>query len=123
MFQLLDASGPDRLTMQLFSMSEEIMELSAALQSAYVQYSSHYTPTVKGQVVAARFTDMQWYRAAVEEIKTGQAVVRFIDYGNTETVTAANMAELKPEMMQYAIQGVVCALSGVVMAQGWWAFC
>ena len=30
-----------------------------------------------------------------------------------------NMAELKPEMMQYAVQGIVCALSGVVMAQGW----
>ncbi|ETN74249.1 nuclease-like protein [Necator americanus] len=51
----------------------------------------------RGDVCAAPFSvDGLWYRAKVESVRSGQAEVLFIDYGNREAVPASSLAQLPP---------------------------
>ncbi|KAK6047272.1 nuclease-like protein [Cooperia oncophora] len=53
----------------------------------------------RGDLCAAPFSvDGLWYRAKVESIRSGQAEVLFVDYGNVtrETVAASSLAQLPP---------------------------
>ncbi|KAK6026184.1 tudor domain protein [Ostertagia ostertagi] len=51
----------------------------------------------RGDLCAAPFSvDGLWYRAKVESIRSGQAEVLFVDYGNRETVPAPSLAQLPP---------------------------
>ncbi|KAI1286752.1 Nuclease domain-containing protein [Halotydeus destructor] len=50
---------------------------------------------VKGDVCAAKFSaDQQWYRARIDKTLPSGAQVTFIDYGNKESVTNADLAPL-----------------------------
>ncbi|KAJ1367861.1 hypothetical protein KIN20_028869 [Parelaphostrongylus tenuis] len=49
----------------------------------------------RGDLCAAPFSvDGLWYRAKVESIRSGQAEVLFIDYGNREVVPASSLTQL-----------------------------
>ncbi|VDO09781.1 unnamed protein product [Haemonchus placei] len=51
----------------------------------------------RGDLCAAPFSvDGLWYRAKVESVRSGQAEVLFVDYGNRETVPATSLAQLPP---------------------------
>jgi staphylococcal nuclease domain-containing protein 1 len=55
-----------------------------------------YTPTQKGEIVAAKFSaDRQWYRAKVLKVNSPQDIeILFIDYGNVEKTKAKDLAKL-----------------------------
>lgn len=53
-----------------------------------------YTPR-RGDICAAKFTvDDEWYRVKVEKVQGGNATVRYIDYGNRETLPVVRLASL-----------------------------
>lgn len=53
-----------------------------------------YTPR-RGEICAAKFTvDDEWYRVKVEKVQAGNATVRYIDYGNRETLPVVRLASL-----------------------------
>uniref|UniRef100_A0A6G1S696 Nuclease domain-containing protein 1 n=1 Tax=Aceria tosichella TaxID=561515 RepID=A0A6G1S696_9ACAR len=55
-----------------------------------------YTPTQKGEIVAAKFSaDRQWYRAKVLKVNSPQDIeILFIDYGNVEKAKAKDLVKL-----------------------------
>jgi endonuclease YncB( thermonuclease family) len=89
-----------------------LTELSAAFAGCNFEGLPEYTPEPPKdkkdpkEMIAGRFTvDGNWYRAEVirflptkAENETPQFELRYIDYGNTEIVTAANIRKLPPEI-------------------------
>lgn len=78
------------------------------------------TPLHVGDVMAAMFTeDDTWYRASVSGVNPdGSVNVMFIDYGNSETISKADVSKrvrhLGKELQRYPVmRGVVCSLSRV----------
>lgn len=69
-----------------------------------------------GDLVTARFSaDGQWYRAKVRRSNpvTKQAEVVYVDYGNSETVSHANLRPLAPQFKSLPSQAKEAALSFV----------
>lgn len=53
-----------------------------------------YTPK-RGDICAAKYSvDDQWYRAKIEKVQGSYVSIRYIDYGNQETVTSTRLAAL-----------------------------
>lgn len=68
-----------------------------------------------GQLIAARFIkDNMWYRARVIDIRQSLPVVRFVDYGNTQSTTNANMCAIADDLIAYPARSVLCSLHGYV---------
>jgi len=68
-----------------------------------------------GNFVLAQFTEDQgWYRAVITKILQGgsKAEVRYIDYGNTETLPVSELRCLPPEFGVLPSQAVRCCLEG-----------
>lgn len=66
-----------------------------------------------GQPCAAKFSeDGVWYRARVESFAgDGQILVWFVDYGNKELRTRADVKLLRPQFFDLPIQALKCALA------------
>ena len=115
----MDASAPDCISVQVMTMAQEIADLFQALQTAYANHVGKHLPGQPGEVLAAKFSlDQCWYRAVVNQIQGETCKVRFIDYGNIETVQADSLAPLKSEFLKYPVQAVCCALVDVVLKDG-----
>ncbi|KAH9503258.1 hypothetical protein Btru_068600 [Bulinus truncatus] len=54
-----------------------------------------------------------WYRCVVQEIKGSKAVIKYIDYGNTEVKRADELYPLLPERMLMPVRLIKCKLHGV----------
>ena len=70
----------------------------------------------EGMSVCAKFTeDEAWYRSTVEKIIEDQYVVRFIDYGNTDTVSSSSLANIPEGLDVESIPAFACKcrLSGL----------
>ena len=68
-----------------------------------------------GQLVAARFIeDNMWYRARVIDVSQSIPVVRFVDYGNTQSTTNANMRAVTDDLIVHPARCVLCSLHGFV---------
>lgn len=58
--------------------------------------SGSFTPK-RDDLCAAKFSeDEEWYRAKVIKVEKNQATIKYIDYGNTETVPFTRLAFLPP---------------------------
>ncbi|KFQ13674.1 Tudor domain-containing protein 6, partial [Leptosomus discolor] len=110
-------SDPRHIYCQLQSMSQEIRCLSDTMGHAYDQWEQDLLPKV-GSPCAARGVDAKWYRALLLELIAGEqdqqgALVIFVDYGRTETVTRANLRHLPVECFRMPVVTYACALQGV----------
>ena len=75
-----------------------------------------------GNVCCAQFSeDRLWYRAALEEQTASSLTVRFIDYGNTETLPVNKVKILKEDFLCVPPLAIQCSLYGVkpVGSQYW----
>lgn len=69
-----------------------------------------YNPK-RGDICAAKYSvDDQWYRAKVEKVQGSNVSIRYIDYGNKETVQSTRLASLpaiyaneKPFAVEYSL--------------------
>ncbi|XP_040342448.1 tudor domain-containing protein 1 isoform X3 [Herpailurus yagouaroundi] len=68
-----------------------------------------------GQLCCAPFAgDGNWYRALVKEIlPAGNVKVHFVDYGNTEEVTADELQMIPSKFLKLPCQGIRCWLADI----------
>ncbi|CAH1253582.1 TDRD6 [Branchiostoma lanceolatum] len=111
-----DARGPGDFTCQLpesfdliDTIAEELQNLS---QTAKEVRSCEIKPS---KACMAKFSeDNCWYRAKVSSLSTtGDVKVRFVDFGNTETVSANVLKELNPRMAEIPAQSIECSLPNI----------
>ncbi|KAK3752727.1 hypothetical protein QZH41_018695 [Actinostola sp. cb2023] len=67
-----------------------------------------------GKPCLCRFSeDDEWYRAEVLECKDEQFVVKYIDYGNTESVDASRISLISDALLSLPAQAIKCSLLDV----------
>ncbi|XP_067666250.1 tudor domain-containing protein 7B-like [Haliotis asinina] len=70
----------------------------------------------KGTFCAALYTeDERWYRAEVLDITAQSVQVKFLDYGNTETVPVSSIRQLPETTASIAAQAIPCALYSIIV--------
>ncbi|XP_038049256.1 staphylococcal nuclease domain-containing protein 1-like [Patiria miniata] len=75
---------------------EKFMEQLRAEIAAAPPLPGAFTPK-KGDVCVAKFVDGEWYRARVQKVyNKDKILVFFLDYGNSDVVTAANIGAMPP---------------------------
>ncbi len=123
-FQLIvsEAVSPAELYVQLATPENATLldKLSTDLND---KFSSHppvplRTPPSKGSFFAAKFSDGLWYRAEVLSVSGTSCEVRFVDYGNTDTVQLQNMAACPEEFLSVPCFAIQCSLDSVVSPNG-----
>lgn len=79
---------------------DELMDAISTHFTAHPPLGGAHTPKA-GEVCAAKFTlDDGWYRARVLKLEPGKNVtVLYIDYGNSETLSASRLASLPPQFV------------------------
>jgi len=84
--------------MTLFDRESDLAALAEALKAAYpsdcVQMATKLTDLKLGDFVEVIFQE-HWYRAVIRELTNDQAVVFFLDYGNSEKLTCQDLANKK----------------------------
>ena len=70
------------------------------------------TSLTTGKPVCAIFSeDNSWYRGEIiMAVDASSALVRFVDYGNSETVGMTSMREISADLLKEPKYGVVCSL-------------
>lgn len=90
-------------------------ELNAHFQSNPPVPPSSVQPLAKGAVCCARFSeDEMWYRAEILDVPSeGSYRVRFVDFGNTDTVPLASVAPCPEKFLTTPVVAIRCALNGI----------
>ena len=97
----------------------QLESVMSVMQDLYTSSGKSFQPVfktkcTKGCFLAAQYSeDELWYRAQVEEVKADGVEVRFIDYGNTETVPFEKLRYLDEEFTKLPAQGVPCSLAEI----------
>ena len=107
--EYLDVTVSDVRTKPSFAFSVQILNTEgiASLEKLMRDFSLHhktvavpagFTPKA-GELVSAKFSDGQWYRAKVRRASPikKEAEVTFIDYGNQDTIGFADIRPLDPK--------------------------
>ncbi|XP_014478410.1 PREDICTED: maternal protein tudor-like isoform X3 [Dinoponera quadriceps] len=63
--------------------------------------------------VAQYEEDLKWYRAVIKSVEGNNATVKFIDYGNTESVDFTKIKVIREEFLKLPMQAVQCRLLGL----------
>ncbi|KAL0956527.1 hypothetical protein HGRIS_002668 [Hohenbuehelia grisea] len=107
--QYLDIIISDVRTHNGFSFSVQILNTEgiASLEKLMRDFSLHHKTVASppnfvpkgGDLVSAKFSDGQWYRAKIRRASAlkKEAEVTFIDYGNQDTVKFSNIRPLDPK--------------------------
>ncbi|ELU14575.1 hypothetical protein CAPTEDRAFT_226977 [Capitella teleta] len=130
------ASIPEHLNLQVGSSSQieisnvtdlhhfncQLVKQSSDVLSFQEKFEAHYSsgnaPNVgalkEGMIVAAKFTDDFWYRAKILSVESpSAATVKFLDYGNIDTVQKPLIKVLHPDFQKDPIYSFECSLSGL----------
>ncbi len=116
---------PTQMYLQLATIEVATMldELSVGLNeklssdSSVVPLSTRAPPT-KGCLCAAKFSDGAWYRAEVLTASPTNCEVKFIDYGNKDTIEINDLAVCPDEFLTAPCFATECSLEGVVSPNG-----
>ncbi|KAF5321013.1 hypothetical protein D9619_001893 [Psilocybe cf. subviscida] len=107
--EYLDIIVSDVRTKSGFSFSVQILNTEgiASLEKLMREFSVHHRSATSppgfvpkgGDLVSAKFSDGAWYRAKIKRASPikKEAEVTFIDYGNQDTVSFANIRPLDPK--------------------------
>lgn len=104
---------------QVVANEDAVVELSEKITDKYVALPPGDRPVsqlaVVGMAVCVMYSvDGAWYRAVVTEVCSENRVsVRFVDYGNVETVDVGDLRSLADEYLSIPPFCIRCALSGV----------
>ena len=105
--QILNTEGILPFRLHGLPFIDELLTGIASLEKLMRDFSLHHRSAVApanfepkgGDLVSAKFSDGSWYRAKVRRVSAmkKEAEVTFIDYGNQDTVTFANIRPLDPK--------------------------
>ena len=119
-FEILvtEVENPHSLFVQVATMAfaQELEELVVGLNAHFQSTppSSLSCPPEVGSLCCAKFyQDGGWYRAEVMKVSETGCNVRFVDFGNTESVKLCNLAPCPPDFQTTPIMAIHCALNGV----------
>ena len=122
-FQVLvsEVHSPDSIFFQTATQQTAIMidDLSTNLNSHFqtTVLPAIVKPPNKGSLVCAKFSqDGAWYRGEVLETSEGVCRVRFIDYGNTDSVQLCDMSPCPSQFVSIPVLSMECALNGIIPA-------
>lgn len=103
---------------QLLSAEAQLEQLSSKLQSIFSSGGSALPAAPsKDMICCARYSaDGCWYRSTVESVTGSRVTVRFVDYGNSETVQANSLKSVPADLMSAPVQAFPCRLKGL---QSW----
>lgn len=105
----------NRFYVQLKSKEEDLNTLMVSLQNKSMGLPKLSKDMLKpGQPCLALYeADNQWYRAQILQVNPNGVLVRYVDYGNEETVTAGNLKCLEVEqVISLRPQALECSLTG-----------
>ena len=116
-----DAESPSHFHLQLAktAVAGQLQELGKSLTS----YCKSSPPVIVAdlavdQLCIALFSaDRCWYRVVVCEIFDKSALVRFVDYGNTERVSEANLRHFDSQFLSLPRQALMCKLHSLESSQ------
>jgi len=98
---------------------EKFGELINKVQ-AQAEVPAHFNRSlVPGELCLAKFSeDNSWYRAEVVNVNEsdGSVVVRFVDFGNNDTVSVSSLLPISKELFNIPLVTFTCALYGVPYA-------
>ncbi|XP_019638854.1 PREDICTED: uncharacterized protein LOC109480923 isoform X1 [Branchiostoma belcheri] len=119
------AADPDVFWCQLLSSAEELNTLMEDMNKHYSQLNQEeealHTCGLGVSCVAKYSLDEQWYRAVITGVcRSGDVEVKFVDYGNVELVSRANVKAIKLKYMQLPVQAIQCSLLGVLCKNDMW---
>ena len=113
-----EVQSPHSLFLQVANRpsAQALNELSSTLNSHLRTHppASLAQPPVKGSLCCSKFSqDNMWYRAEVLEVFQGGCVVRFIDFGNTDSVQVSDLVPCPAHFLNTPIMAIQCALKDV----------
>lgn len=110
---VISANSPNDIICQRLDCLEHLTKIMN-MSGEYHGYSESYIPT-EGEIVACLYDrDAMWYRAEVQKITNQNSIeVRYIDYGNCETVATSHLAKLAEEYHNVPVLGLRTRLSGI----------
>ena len=111
------AETPTLFYLQLSDSYVGLEQLTTGMNEFYekiFEYEHKLSRPQVGDFCAAKFSeDGVWYRARVSKVTTGGAEVIFVDYGNSETVSSANLKVLQPQFTSLPSVAIPCSLAGL----------
>ena len=101
---------------ELDSLSAEINQYCSDFADKLIQENYH-----PGDFVLAQYdADQMWYRALVKNVLPDSLLeVQFIDYGNTEVVSAQKMIMCSGNFLELPVQAIPCSLAQVPIRENW----
>ncbi|KAL0967649.1 hypothetical protein UPYG_G00255000 [Umbra pygmaea] len=108
-------NSPQSFFIQLIREEAEIFSLVDKLNDGQSTSASvHIKDLSQGDLVNAEFPeDYSWYRAVVREILGNEmALVEFVDFGNTATVSVSKMCRLNKHFLEIPRFSIPCFLHG-----------
>ncbi len=100
-------------------LTESFSDLKDLMENIYTHCESSCSashgdiPIVNQPIIATFSEDGNWYRALVREIESKtSAVVKFVDYGNSESVSFDSMKKLTENFVKLPCQAIQCSLFG-----------
>ena len=116
-----EVSSPAKLYIHTANFTGEVDKLCTSLFTHFTSNKPQpllQSPSV-GSLICGKFSqDGSWYRAEVLENSADSCRVRFIDFGNSETVRLSNMTECPSELVSIPILASCCQLGGVTPPTG-----
>ena len=93
----------------------EFKKLMEEMNEAYIRTTNaSYVPCV-GDVSAAKFTDGLFYRAEVLAVSaSGSVTVRFLDYGNTTSISYKDLRHIRTSFMSFPRQAIQFSLADIL---------
>lgn len=108
--------SPETIYCQLNGTEERLENLMANLKEFYESGQQVALQSISpNELCVALFSeDGAWYRAVAEEVSPEGVTVRFIDYGNSETMSLGNVKAIDNQFMSEQILAIECGLSDVM---------
>ncbi|KAJ8306560.1 hypothetical protein KUTeg_017105 [Tegillarca granosa] len=106
--------NPQLFWVQPVEFQEKLDELTNEIQEECADESNVESATnvAIGQEVMGKYEDA-WYRAVVENISGDQVKLRFVDYGNADTLPLASLKKPKDKLIKLEAQAIQCSLAGI----------
>ena len=105
------ATSPNNFFCQDSETSHRLDEVMEKL-AQYCPTAPLISSVAVGQPCAALYpADGCWYRAEVMEVTGSQALVQFVDYGNSEVIDVSSIVALQSDLVSLPVQAFWCSLS------------